>query len=137
MTSWTFRNWSPSRWLLDVSADIFVESDEARLRQILTNLLSNAIKFTDRGTVTLSARVSDLQVEIGVRDTGIGIAEEQLGLIFQPFRQAKSAGARAASGTGLGLAIVARLAALMGGRVSVASELNQGTHFKVLLPRAV
>ncbi len=114
---------------------VSVESDPTRLRQILTNLLSNAVKFTDQGTVTLSARVQADRIELGVKDTGIGISEDQLGLIFKPFRQAKSAGARAASGTGLGLAIVARLAELMGATVSVDSTLGQGTEFKVSMPR--
>ena len=122
--------------VLDAPTAVYLESDETRLRQILTNLLSNAIKFTDQGAVTLGARVSGDQIEVSVKDTGIGIPEEQLGLIFKPFRQAKSAGARAASGTGLGLAIVARLAELIGGKVSVESKLGVGTEFKVSLPRA-
>ena len=75
---------------------IYLESDEARLRQILTNLMSNAIKFTDRGVVTLGARVAGDRVELSVRDTGIGIPAEQLTMVFRPFRQAKSAGTRAA-----------------------------------------
>ncbi|HEX3777345.1 MAG TPA: HAMP domain-containing sensor histidine kinase [Polyangiaceae bacterium] len=121
--------------VLDAPTEVFLESDELRLRQVLTNLLSNAIKFTDQGEVRLGARVAGERVEVSVRDTGIGIAQEQLGLIFKPFRQAKSAGARAASGTGLGLAIVARLAELIGGKVSVASELGVGTEFTISLPR--
>lgn len=121
--------------MLNAQREVLLESDETRLRQILTNLLSNAIKFTDRGTVTLGARVSGERIEISVRDTGVGIAKEHLGLIFKPFRQAKGAGARAASGTGLGLAIVARLGELIGGQVSVESELGVGTEFKVCLPR--
>lgn len=125
----------PIELVLDAPTDaLLLESDDARLRQILTNLLSNAIKFTDRGVVTLTARVTSAGVELGVKDTGIGIPEEQLALIFQPFRQAKTAGTRAISGTGLGLAIVARLAALIGARVSVESTLGQGTEFKVFIP---
>jgi signal transduction histidine kinase len=122
--------------VLDAPPEVFLDSDETRLRQILTNLLSNAIKFTDTGAITLGACVSSDCVEVSVRDTGIGIPEEQLDLIFKPFRQAKSAGMRAASGTGLGLAIVARLAELIGGKVSVESELGVGTQFKVSLPRS-
>jgi signal transduction histidine kinase len=120
--------------VLSAPTQIQLESDETRLRQILTNLMSNAIKFTDRGAVTLSSRLVEGRVEVSVRDTGIGIAAEQLTMVFRPFRQAKSAGSRAASGTGLGLAIVAHLAQLIGGTISVESRLGEGTEFKVSLP---
>jgi signal transduction histidine kinase len=116
------------------SQPLFLETDPARVRQILTNLLSNAVKFTAAGRVTLASDVSEEQIKIMVRDTGIGIHESQLGLIFQPFRQASGA-SRASGGTGLGLAIVARLAQLIGARVSVRSELDQGSEFALSLPR--
>jgi signal transduction histidine kinase len=84
---------------------LFVESDETRLRQILTNLLSNAVKFTERGAVTLAVSVAAGQIEVAVRDTGVGIPEGQLELIFQPFWQAASVGStgsrRTPSGGGL------------------------------------
>ncbi len=120
--------------VLDAPHELMLESDEARLRQILTNLLSNAVKFTDRGTVSLLGRVSDGRLLLSVRDSGIGIAEDQLGMIFKPFRQAKSAGRRAESGTGLGLAIVARLTELIGGKISVESKLGAGSEFTLSLP---
>jgi signal transduction histidine kinase len=113
-----------------------VYSDQARLRQILTNLLSNAVKFTERGRVTLAVALEPQRIELTVSDTGIGIPEAQLGAIFEPFRQAASAGCFAHGGTGLGLAIVARLAELIGARISVKSELGQGSDFSVSLPRA-
>ena len=123
--------------VLEAPTQIYLESDETRLRQILTNLMSNAIKFTDRGVVTLGAYVAGDRVEVSVRDTGIGIPAEQLTMVFRPFRQATSAGTRAASGTGLGLAIVAHLAELIGGKISVESKLSEGTEFKVSLPYQV
>jgi signal transduction histidine kinase len=125
----------PVELFLDAPAEpLFVDSDDTRLRQILTNLLSNAVKFTERGRVTLAVSIAAEQIELAVRDTGIGIAEAQLGLIFQPFWQA--AGSDARGGTGLGLAIVARLAELIGARVSVKSAPGQGSEFLISLPRA-
>jgi signal transduction histidine kinase len=115
---------------------VSVFSDQTRLRQILTNLLSNAVKFTERGQVTLAVALDAERIEVTVSDTGIGIPRAQLGAIFEPFRQAASAGSFAHGGTGLGLAIVARLAELIGARISVKSELGQGSDFTVSLPRA-
>jgi signal transduction histidine kinase len=114
-----------------------VHSDEARVRQILTNLLSNAVKFTDRGKVSLRAGLVSGGVELEVSDTGIGIPSDQIGIIFEPFRQASAASDRAGGGTGLGLAIVARLVKLLGGRIDVQSEPGMGTHFIVFLPSAI
>jgi signal transduction histidine kinase len=115
---------------------VSVYADQARLRQILTNLLSNAVKFTERGRVTLAVALEPQRIELTVSDTGIGIPEGQLEAIFEPFRQAASAGSFAHGGTGLGLAIVARLAELIGARISVKSELGEGSDFSVSLPRA-
>jgi len=110
-------------------------SDPTKVRQILTNLLSNAVKFCDRGQVTLSVQPEGTdRVLFRVRDTGIGIAADQLEHIFEPFRQAHSADGRAEGGTGLGLAIVSRLSELLGGEVSVASRVGEGSEFAVLLP---
>jgi signal transduction histidine kinase len=127
----------PVELVLDAPGEhLFVDSDATRLRQILTNLLSNAVKFTERGRVTLAVSIVAEQIQIAVRDTGIGIPEAQLGLIFQPFWQAAGAGSGARGGTGLGLAIVARLAELIGARVSVKSEPGQGSEFLISVPRA-
>ncbi len=114
-------------------------ADEKRLRQVLFNLLGNALKFTERGGVSLrvsaqpvpdvettEAQRSRLRFEIA--DTGIGISPEQLTAIFQPFEQAGSAQYRSV-GTGLGLAISQRIVALMGGSISVESELGAGSTF--------
>jgi signal transduction histidine kinase len=125
----------PVELVLDAPEDrIVLRSDAEKVTQILTNLLSNAVKFTDTGTVTLRAGVLPDGVELEVSDTGIGIPDEQLGIIFEPFRQAKSANKRGGSGTGLGLAIVSRLTELLGGRISIKSEVGRGTRLSVFLP---
>lgn len=111
-----------------------LESDPLRLRQILVNLVANAIKFTERGEVILDVRVIALatgQVELrfSVEDTGIGIPLEKQKTIFEAFGQADTSTTRKYGGTGLGLTISSRLVKLMGGRISVLSEVGQGTTF--------
>ncbi len=118
-----------------------VEGDAGRLRQILTNLLGNAIKFTDQGEVTVTVGPEDGEdgvLRFTVADTGVGIPEEKLKLIFDPFSQADSSTTRKYGGTGLGLTISARLAGMMGGRIWVESEVGRGTkfHFAARLKRA-
>ena len=108
--------------------------DPMRLRQILLNLLSNACKFTERGEVALTAWRAEGRVELAVRDTGIGIDPEQLPRLFQEFHQAGVAKHRKYGGTGLGLAISRRLIRLMGGEITVASELGKGSVFTVTMP---
>jgi CheY-like chemotaxis protein len=108
-----------------------------RLRQILLNLLSNACKFTKQGEVKLRVkRVVDGRnwMEIAVADTGIGMTPEQQAKLFEEFTQADSSTARQYGGTGLGLAITRRLARMMGGDVTVASEPGKGSVFTVRLP---
>jgi CheY-like chemotaxis protein len=111
-----------------------VEADPVRLRQVLVNLLHNAVKYTERGRVTLALAVLDdtagqVRVRFAVHDTGIGIAEDQLGSVFEAFTQVDGSSTRRHGGSGLGLAIVRDLAALMGGRVGVESRLGQGSTF--------
>ena len=118
-----------------------VEGDAGRLRQILTNLVGNAIKFTDQGEVTVTVGPEDGEdgvLRFTVADTGVGIPEEKLKLIFDPFSQADSSTTRKYGGTGLGLTISARLAGMMGGRIWVESEVGRGTkfHFAARLKRA-
>lgn len=112
---------------------LVVQTDENRLRQILINLLSNAIKFTDSGHVTFRAHYRSQVAEFEIEDTGIGIDPEDLKRIFQPFERARSAQARNKSGTGLGLTITKLLTAAMGGQLTVTSEVNKGTTFRVKL----
>ncbi|MBI3836787.1 MAG: HAMP domain-containing histidine kinase [Planctomycetia bacterium] len=116
--------------------------DQAKVQQILNNLLSNAIKFTpEGGRIVVSAeRGAPDQLVLKVADTGVGIAEEDQIAIFEKFRQGKSvlsggdAMTREYSGTGLGLSIVKELCKLLGGEISLESELGKGSAFKVTLP---
>jgi PAS domain S-box-containing protein len=103
--------------------------DPTRLRQIVSNLVSNALKFTAEGEVRVSARQSAKGVAIEVSDTGIGIRPDALDKVFGSFTQADSSVTRLHGGTGLGLAICRELASLMGGELTVASELGRGTTF--------
>jgi signal transduction histidine kinase len=113
-----------------------LESDQRRVEQILINLLSNAIKFTDRGEVILSLEVDQTRqvVRLLVSDTGIGIKEEDIQRLFQPFRQIDSGLQRVHEGTGLGLAICRRLTDLLGGEIEVMSTWGRGSLFTVTLP---
>ncbi|MBD2438324.1 response regulator [Nostoc sp. FACHB-110] len=114
-----------------------IPADERRLVQVLVNLLSNAVKFTpDGGQVKLTAQINYSQqaVELQVTDNGIGIPQEQLSQIFQPFIQLDSSLSRRYAGTGLGLPIVQRIVDLHGGSISVNSEVGQGSCFTILLP---
>ncbi len=115
-----------------------MQTDPLRVRQILTNLVGNAIKFTDVGSVTILSqcdRTSDPPtLTIEVRDTGIGIPPELLATVFEAFNQIQPALARRIGGTGLGLTISQRLVQMLGGQITVASEVGRGTAFRVTLP---
>lgn len=126
---------------LEVQADLTnpnTINDGVRLRQILVNLLSNAIKFTEIGSVNVEVReISPERLELTVRDTGIGIAPDNLEHIFEEFRQVDQTLAKKYSGTGLGLAITKSLVQLMQGSITVESQLDQGSTFRIQLPRQV
>ena len=109
-------------------------ADSRRLNQILLNLLSNALKFTEAGSVTLNVRKNLPYLEFAVRDTGIGISQQDQGTLFQPFRQLDSRTNRKYKGTGLGLALTRNLAQLHGGDITVESQLGCGSCFTFLLP---
>ncbi|MBD2461078.1 PAS domain-containing sensor histidine kinase [Oscillatoria sp. FACHB-1407] len=119
-------------------ANPLVVNDLSRLRQLLLKVLCNAIKFTELGEVhiTLSELSSD-RLYLMIRDTGIGIKQEDLPLIFERFRQVDQTIARRYSGAGLGLAIAHRLVELMQGSITITSELQQGTTVMIELPRQV
>ncbi len=117
----------------------YVKGDITRLGQILNNLLSNAVKFTDKGKIVLSIYVEQEQdntyhLLFEVSDTGIGIPDDKLETVFDPFRQASTSTTRHFGGTGLGLAIVKNLVELHGGKLSVESTVGEGTVFRVTLP---
>ncbi len=115
-----------------------LQGDEGRLRQVLFNLIGNAVKFTERGSVSVdvSHRVLEndcVELDVAVRDTGIGIAADVLPTLFQRFIQADSGIARRYGGSGLGLAISRGLVDLMGGRIDVETEVGLGSTFRVTL----
>jgi signal transduction histidine kinase len=112
-----------------------LRTDPLKLKVVLKNLIANAIKFTEQGSVSVEIDPSDGGVEFRVVDTGIGIAPEGLSRIFEAFRQEQVAGGRGRGGVGLGLYIVRRLVDLLGGRISVESEVGQGSTFQVWIPR--
>lgn len=115
-----------------------IVNDSVRFRQILVNLLSNAIKFTETGRVEVSvAELSPMEVAISVKDTGIGIAESDVGQIFEEFRQVDQTTTRKHGGTGLGLAITKSLVNMMQGTITVESKLGEGSTFCVQLPKQV
>jgi signal transduction histidine kinase len=126
----------PIRFAWEVGAGVTVlQSDRRKLRQIINGLLSNAAKFTDRGFIHLCARqVADQEVEIEVRDSGIGMDPRDFAVIFEEFRQLDGSLTRRVDGLGLGLALTQELAVLLGGRVDVESRRNGGAIFRVRLP---
>ena len=120
---------------LQAGAPTMLFTDRQRLEQILKNLLSNAIKFTERGSVSLIvSRQPGEGITFTIRDSGIGIAEEQQQSIFEAFRQADGTTNRRYGGTGLGLSISRDLAKLLGGSISVTSAPEQGSIFTLVLP---
>src|SRR5215475_7083413 len=127
-----------NRLVVDAQENLGVlTADPMRLRQILLNLLSNACKFTKQGEVKLQARKvanGGNGIELAVVDTGIGMTAEQQAKLFEEFNQADAATARRFGGTGLGLALSRKLARMMGGDVTVASEPGKGSVFTVRLP---
>ena len=112
-----------------------IQTDPMRLKQILLNLLSNSIKFTNQGFIRITSSVmageSDGELTITVQDTGIGMSPETTARLFRPFEQADNSMSRRFGGTGLGLVIARKLAALLGGDISVTSSLGQGSTFVI------
>ncbi len=127
---------------IDASVPSIINSDEARIRQVLTNLVGNALKFTERGGVTIqvtcargepvksgSNRIA-VRVFFAVTDTGIGIPQEKISQLFKPFSQVDTSSKRRRGGTGLGLIISKRLCEYMGGSISVESRPGEGSTFR-------
>ena len=114
--------------------EIFIESDENKIRQILINLVGNAIKFTEVGFIEIGLRTTDHMVRFLVRDTGIGISEEYHDKIFDRFRQVESSETRKYGGNGLGLAISKSLAEMLGGEIRIESTEGKGSTFYLTIP---
>jgi len=114
-----------------------VLTDPLRLRQVLVNLVGNAIKFTDQGEVRIAVRLAcdggSPRLRLDVTDTGIGMSEEQIGKLFQPFTQVDNSSTRKFGGTGLGLCISKRLTEALGGDIEVRSALGKGSAFSVMI----
>src|SRR5690606_27450653 len=124
---------------IDPNVRLPVRGDPVRLRQVLTNLIGNAVKFTARGSIRLSVQrlgqtQAQHQLRFEVRDTGIGLDQEQQARLFRAFSQADASTTRLYGGTGLGLAICKRIVDLMGGRIGVQSERGQGSTFWFEIP---
>jgi signal transduction histidine kinase len=111
-----------------------LNTDRVKLKMVLKNLITNALKFTENGTVTISISALKDGVEFSVSDTGIGLPQEALSLIFEPFQQIDSSPSRRYGGVGLGLYIVQQLLRLLGGTISVESEVGKGSCFRVWVP---
>lgn len=118
----------------DLNEGLNLESDRRRVKQIIMNLLSNAIKFTEEGKVTIRARKLQNELSVQVSDTGIGIREEEIKNLFQPFQQLDMSATKKYEGTGLGLYLCKKLTALLKGKIEVSSQYGKGSTFTLLLP---
>jgi signal transduction histidine kinase len=120
---------------LESSRDLpLVFADLDRTEQILVNLLGNAIRYTENGSITLKAWREKKWLWLAIIDTGIGIDQEDISLIFERFWRADKSRSRYSGGTGIGLAIARRLVELQGGKIEVESELGKGSQFRFCLP---
>ncbi|MCP4257580.1 MAG: PAS domain S-box protein [Planctomycetes bacterium] len=131
-----------NKFVLDYTSPLGdMYSDLTKVRQSLFNLISNAAKFTENGTVTLLVKRKTVDnqesIEFRVSDTGIGIAEDKLGILFDEFSQADDSTTRNFGGTGLGLAITKRFCEMMGGTISVESKVGKGSTFTICLPISI
>jgi len=135
-------------FITEIDKDIpkFLILDEIRIKQILTNLVSNAIKYTNEGHIKILIEQVEMRSVLGseevdlkiiVEDTGVGIPESEVGMVFEPFTQVKTRKVKGSRGHGLGLAITKSIVELMDGRISVESHVGQGTSFIVEVPEVV
>jgi len=126
---------SQLEFVWQVEAELpLLQTDPGKLKIVLKNLLRNAVKFTPSGRISIAARPQQEGIEFRVTDTGIGIPQEALGVIFEPFRQVEHLATRPSGGTGLGLHIVKRLLEVLGGTIRVESEVGRGSTFYVWVP---
>ena len=123
------------RIIREIAPDIpDLSTDREKLRQILLNLLDNAVKFTERGEIKITASQQNGSLKLVVSDTGIGIEKEELNQVFEEFHRGDSSSSKKYRGTGLGLAIAKKFVNLLGGDISVESEVGRGSVFTVMLP---
>jgi PAS domain S-box-containing protein len=119
----------------DIAAPLpLIESDRKRVFQVLLNLASNAVKFTEQGEVQIACAIEDNRIKVTVSDTGIGIKQENLKLLFEAFRQIDGSSQRRYEGTGLGLHLSKRLVTMLGGNIWAESEYGRGSRFSFTLP---
>lgn len=111
-----------------------IETEEAKLHQVLINIVGNAVKFTEKGGVEISVANTTENLKIEIKDSGIGISKRELPHIFDEFRQADGSNSRPYEGTGLGLAIANKMITLLGGNIKVSSQLGEGTVFTIMIP---
>jgi len=112
-----------------------INNDRRRIEQILINLVNNAIQFTQQGSITVSSDQTDDQFTISVEDTGPGVSEEDIPMLFDMFWRVRQGSVLEKEGTGLGLAISQKIAGLLGGEIQVSSQLGQGSIFTLVLPK--
>lgn len=121
---------------LNIESDVTtVDADRTRLRQVLWNIVGNALKFTENGYVTLSMQMQGENLLVTIRDTGVGIKPENIGVVFEQFRQVDGSLNRTIGGTGLGMPISKNLVELHGGKIWVESAFGQGSTFRFTIPR--
>jgi len=120
---------------LNIPDNLISETDEFRLRQVLTNIIGNAFKFTQEGMISLGCILNENnELEFSIKDTGIGIKREDIYSIFDHFRQLDGSSIRKYEGTGLGLSVSKSLVELMGGKIGVESRINEGSEFYFTIP---
>lgn len=127
---------------LDPNLPEYVISDELRLNQVLINILSNALKFTEKGKIEMNVLVqekknSKVLILFQIKDTGIGIPQNMLNYIFEPFTQIEQNPSRKAYGTGLGLTITKKIIEMLEGEIKIKSEVNQGTTINIIIPFSI
>ena len=120
----------------DLSEDITLKTDKYLLSQMVLNLLTNAVRYTDEGgSITISSHCLQKSIALSISDTGIGISQLEIDRIFDRFYRVNKGRSRQSGGTGLGLSIVKELSQLLGGQVSVKSQLGRGSQFTLELPK--
>jgi hypothetical protein len=120
--------------VLKMPETLMVESDERRMKQIIMNFVSNAVKFTDEGAIEIQVVEADEKLEVSVKDTGMGLKDEDMDMLFKQFSRIRVEGRTTVEGTGLGLYISKKMSDLLGGKVKVESEYGVGSKFSVIIP---